>query len=84
MPSFNALNYCVIVKKKFKKFQKNHYYKIMELVENGHSVISALKKLNIRSQDFYSNISQQQKIELQMIKTTNCKIYLNELFNAEF
>jgi hypothetical protein len=48
----------------------DHFEKVKTLVLTGLPVYKALRKLKINSNTFYRNITEQQKLELQQIKTS--------------
>ena len=50
-----------------------NYPKVISMVESGETICHALNKLGINRTLFYRLITTQQKLELQMVKTSNTK-----------
>ena len=46
---------------------------VVKLVENGLTIEQSLKKLNYSRNTFYRKITKEQKVLLQMVKTSNAK-----------
>jgi len=53
-----------------KEFEKI-YNEVIDLVQDGETILSALDTVNITSSTFYKRISQKQKTLLQEAKTSN-------------
>ena len=46
---------------------------VVKLVENGLTIQQSLQKVNYSRKKFYNKITKEQKVLLQMVKTSNTK-----------
>jgi hypothetical protein len=66
-----------------KKQEKNaisNFDNVLSLISKGYTICESLTKLGICRNAFYRAISREQKIELQMVKTSNTRLSMNRLY----